>query len=172
MRRKSRRIRVQPGQTMLWEPMQLGELCGVRAVGEVTSAVHMEALAVAAERLIAGDLTAQVIHYDRCRLVLTPQQMADNVLAASRTLGPLTVPTALVVAPDQFEHWQVYTQIMGARGVLRGVFTGPEASERAQRWAHEMAQVAAVMRAAWRQPSPPCSEALRIGGLSLHPAAR
>lgn len=157
---------------MLWEPMQLGELYGVRAVGEVTPEAHMEALAAAADRLIAGGMTAQVVDYERSRLVMAPQVMADNVMAAARTLGPLTVPTALVVAPDQFEHWRLYTQLMGDRGVLRGVFSGPEAFDRAQRWAREMAQVAAVMRAAWRQPSPPCSAGPRTGGLALHPSAR
>lgn len=157
---------------MVWEPMRLDGLLGVRAVGDVTQAALMDALSDLADSLNAGGAVAQVVHYEGSRLAMTPQAMASTVLAAAETMGPVTVPTALIVSPDQFEHWATYTKLMGERGVLRGVFSGPEASERAQRWAHEMAQVAAAMRSAWRAPSRSGSAARQTDALALRQSAR
>lgn len=111
----------------------------VQVRGEVSAQGHLESLARAAEALVARRMASQVVQYADARLLLTPAQMVSNVLAAASTLGPLTVPTALVVHPDQMEHWRTYASLMGQAGVLRGVFSGPQALWRAQAWAAEMA---------------------------------
>jgi len=123
---------------------------------EMTSSQHMDALAFAADHMARRATVCQVVRYDRARLLLTADEMVSNVLAAAATLGPLTMPTALIVSADQLDHWQSYTAQMSARGILRGVFTGAGAEDRARAWAAEMAQVSESMRSAWQTPSRWC----------------
>ena len=123
---------------------------------EMDSAQHMDSLAFAAEQMATRMTVCQVIRYDRTRLLLTPDQMVSNVIASAATLGPLTMPTSLIVSADQFDHWRSYVALMSARGILRGVFTGAGAEDRARAWSAEMAQVSESMQSAWRTPSKWC----------------
>ena len=146
-----------------WEIWGDSGLQMVKSAGEIDPRAHMEALAAAGEALTSAVVAppAQVVFYDAARLVLTPEQMADNVLRAAMVLGPVTLPTALVVAPDQLEHWRVYSAIMGSRGILRGVFTGAGAATRAGAWAARMASVTQGQRPALQPSWPAGSAALR-----------
>lgn len=110
----------------------------VRVVGQVTADRHLDALIASAEALSQCGARSQVIEYSETRLLMTPDQMVSNVLAAAKAVGPVHIPAAIVFPPDQFQHWKAYAEHMGHHGILRGLFTGPDALAQAVAWAKRM----------------------------------
>lgn len=107
--------------------------------GVVTQSNHMDALVQAVDALIISKAYAQVIRYTNVEIALTPHQMVCNVLAVSKMMVPLTIPTAIVIQPHDLDFWRTYTNIMTGKDVMRGFFVGKDAESRAVDWARWIA---------------------------------
>lgn len=91
---------------------------------------------------------ALVAHYERARLIVTPDNLAEAATQVMHADAALRLPTALVVRPDDFEAMRAYCEIMGAQGILRAAFTD---AVKARQWAAEYAALwAAQVRWATR----------------------
>jgi hypothetical protein len=107
--------------------------------GRVTQHDHMEALVKAVDALIASKTYAQVIRYTDVEMAITPEEMVSNVLAVSKTMVSLTIPTAVVIQPEHLDFWRAYTSIMTGKDIMRGFFVGEGAEARAVEWSRWIA---------------------------------
>jgi len=134
----------------------------------MTVSRHFEALVASADELSGSSAWAQVLDFKDLQLLMTAEQMAQNVIAASELVGPVHLPAAIIFAPEQLGHWQAYSRLMADRGVLRGLFTGPNANQQALAWAHRMGQFGRLMR----RPPQQQTQSHLSGGRILLPVSR
>lgn len=90
---------------------------------------------------------ALVARYDQSALAIDAQGLLASAQRVIRPGEAIAVPTALVVSPDTLDLFRAYAWQMAQRGVVRAVFTSPDA---ALEWARSEAVAWAAHRAGRR----------------------